>query len=204
MSRVLGQGGISLADTYDVDGSQVVVDELLAAEGVHLQENMGNRMWSERAVQFFLELSNGDVLQSVAWDIESTLGPNVIQRILNIQVIAESDRVERCGISLQDTNSEREIPLWAWETATDVSLPFRWSHDGAAAGEFILLQPRYNYLPNMMFPHGARSLIPRFVFRGIATAFGAGNIEVFALIQLARAEPTDRENSSYGLPVPGW
>jgi len=204
MSRALGQGGISLADTYDVDGSIVQVDELDAEEGVHLSHEMSTTIWSERAGQVFTQISNGDVLQTVVWDVFSAIGPNVIQRILNIQVISEADRIDHCGISLQDPDSEREMPLFVWDSGTDPAVPFRWSRDGGAASQFLLLQPAYNYSPEMMFRHGANKLTPRLVFRGLSTTFGAGNVEAFALIHLARAEPTDRVNSSFGLPVPGW
>jgi len=63
VAEIQGPGGESLAGTYDVKGSQVRVRTLLD-EDVHLSDEMGGRVFSQRLQSFIIILSSGTVAQN--------------------------------------------------------------------------------------------------------------------------------------------
>jgi len=206
--KILSQSGTSLADVYEIEGSIVGVEELDAQE-VKTVHEMGGQIFSERLQQFFIRMDNGDVLQSVAWDISAGAPPDSPNRILSISVHADvTARVSFCSIALSNFVTKREQVIWAWDSTIDNTKVCRWRDDAGAVANTNVLQPvNKQQLPALMIRTGDAQLMPHLLFRGQSLAFGAGNVECIAIVTLARANtrtPGAGEPSSHGLPLPSW
>lgn len=208
--KVLSQAGFSLADVYDIEGSIAGIDHVDTHE-VHLTHEMGGQVFSERLQSFFRLGRTGDINQNTNFDIDivGDLG-NAITRILSVFVMADTvARTNHCVISLSNNITGREIPIWSWDTADDGETQVRFVDDGAPAAVFFgLRQTGINRLPTLLTQVGSDKTMPRVFLRGATTGFGAGTVEVLALVHLAVASPgtpvPPGAPSSFGLPIPGW
>ena len=211
MSKILAQAGISLADVYDVEGSVVGVEQLLAQE-VSLVHEMGGQMFSERLGAFIIEISSGAIAQSTGWAIDTVVLPDAIHRLTAVSVIAEvAADVSNASLAIQEVggvNVGREIPIWVWNVIDDLEVGFRWSNDGAAVGNVVLLRPSQpQQIPTILPREGSGGQMPHLIFRGATGAFGAGTSTTFMLLHLMRplpSSPTPGEPKSHGLPIPSW
>jgi len=208
VSKILAQAGTSLADTYDIEGSIAGVENL-ESKDVHLFDEMGGRVHSERLLQFGLIADSTAVLQTVAWDIELGGFPDSINRLLSISVIATAvARTDFCSVAIRDSESLIDHVIWAWDAAVDVEKQVRWARP--TVGNQVLLEPANPILggaPTIIARTGASSTMPSLFFRGQSLTFGAGTIQVKALINIARPDPgapPPGAPSSHGLPIPGW
>lgn len=211
MSKILAQTGMSLADSYDVEGSICDISDLLTKEGVNLTQEMGATIVSERMQSSFLELRADGILQSVAFNVVSDPLPDCVNRLLGACVIgtfsATGTGVSACSLAIRDNVTGREYPFWAFDTVAGLESAIFWSDDGAAVAEVSIVEPTISSLPEMVFRQGAAKLMPSIVFRGEMVAFGAGTPDVIAMIHLGRASataPGAGEPRSHGLPMPGW
>jgi len=206
MPKILSQSGTSLADTYDVEGSIAGVDELNSRE-VSLVDEMGGRVFSERMLGFNIQIETAP-LQSVTFDASAGGIPDSPNRILSLGVTVESTGVvEDIQISIRNTDTAKEIPIFVWDVAQDVERTIRWVDDGDAAADVFYLVNALPSIPELMTRYGDRGLMGDFVMRGNTLAFGAGTEKIRGLIHLVRANrgnPAPGEPSSHGLPLPGW
>jgi len=207
-SRIQSQAGVSLADTYAVPGSIAGIERLETHE-VHLTHEMGGTIFSERLQGFLARAATGALLQNVNFNVELGVFPPSVNRILSVCVLADVvARTNHCVISIQNNVSGREMPIWWWDSADDGEQQVRWSDDGAAVAVFIALrQTGINRLPTLLTPLGDERQMGHVFFRGATSGFGAGNVSLTALINVARPNtgvPPPGEPSSFGLPLPSW
>jgi len=202
MSKVLARAGISLSSVYDVKGSIVGVEELLAKE-VHLVHEMGGQIFSERMVSTIQRTSTGAIAQNITWGntlASAGAGPS---RVLGIQVFADvASRLTMASVALRDPIAEREIPVWVWDATTDLDTDLRIDDDGTIANVQLLQSIHPGYLPSMLLGTDQRRRVNEIVFRGVTSGFGAGTVTVTAIIHSAFAELGGV--GSFGLPIPGW
>jgi len=205
--RILGQAGISLADSYDIEGSIVELGDLQTNE-VPVVHEMGATMFSERLSGELRRETTGAIAQSITWENLITDLPAVPGRILSIAVFSNaSTRISRATVSLRGLNQaglQQEMPIWGWDTTGGAVVNAILMDNGAAAGNLTMLTPQGGiHTPTMILgTTGPQSTIPDIAFRGITTAFGAGTVIVTLVIGLAFANVGGV--SSYGLPIPGW
>ena len=205
MTKILSQAGISLADVYDVEGSIAGVEQLLSRE-VSLVHELGATIFSERLNMQILRIPSGDIAQSVSWNDTVTMPASPPFRVLGVTVIVDTaGRTNRCNVSLRTPGQSREIPIWAWDSATaDSDMNVQLSDDGGAIALTIMHVPViYPFVvPSLGLGAQASQAMEEVVFRGAATGFGAGTVENIALVHVAF--PTLGGVSSRGLPLPGW
>jgi len=207
VAKILSQAGISLADVYDIEGSIAGTDELLSKE-VNLTHEMGGQIFSERLQSFLIKAQSGDILQSVVFAMNIASFPPTTNRLLGVSALVDtSGRLANLCVSIRDEVDFREYPIWNWDFNNDNEQVFRWSDDGAGVAEFFLLNTPTYRLPEMLIQEGTPKIMPSIQIRGTTNAFGAGTLETFVLIHVARpegAQPAAGEPSSFGLPLPSW
>ncbi len=206
MGKILSQSGKSLADVYDIKGSIAGVDELRSEE-VSLVHGMGETIFSERLVGEIRRMTTGDIAASATWDLTAVGGVGVY-RVVGVYVQADvGARTSLAQVSLRSARQGRELPIFVWDTANDVSSSIRILDNGAAIStDAALIQANpMPMLPMLGIADGQRLQVgDEIVFRGVASAFGAGTVEVIALIYLAEASVGAARLPSVGLPIPGW
>jgi len=206
-SVILGQAGKSLPDMYDVRGSQVDIEEL-DAHVIAAVHEMGAVINSERMGSSVVLLDDDAVLQSA--DVLATVALDAgITRILNCFVYTDvAGRLSDVSVWLQNAAGTREVPLFVWETTVDDELPIRLNNDGAIGG-FIAYRPTsfYPSLPMLAFGAGQRAQMPTLVMRGQTPGFGAGEVDIHAVVQIVSADVTGTGTgapSNIGLPLASW
>lgn len=205
--RVLAQAGTSLADVYDVEGSIVGVDEL-DSESVKTVHEMGGVIMSERYVGRIIQLTSGAIAQSIAFNINLTLGRH-LERILHWAVTSDvTARTQSLQLSLADISTagviSTDCPFWAWNTGSgdDIDKPIRLLLNGTVVNNRIF-ETRLGGFPTIASGSGQPGRpVNQLVFRGQSTAFGAGTVTLTALILVAAAQRTGP--GSGGLPIPSW
>lgn len=204
MGRILGQAGISLPDTYDVEGSEAQLEELVTKE-TQTVHDMASTIFSERVSGSIRRRATGALAQNITFEQLITGLPNTPFRILGLAVVASATaRLASVVVSARDPVLGREVPLWIWSNAAGTEVAVRWEDDGAPATNEFYLQPTvYNGLiPSMQFGSDQPGSIPDIAFRGITSGFGAGTVDTKLVLLIAFSEVAGI--SSFGLPIPGW
>jgi len=204
MVKVLSRAGVSLADTYDVEGSIAGIEQLESRE-VTLVHEMGSTIFSERYSGNIRNLSGGAVNQSTVWAKTIEDLPGFAFRVFGISVFVSAvDRITMASVAVRNPVSGREMPIWAWDVAVDVETRIQYSNDGAGASTTQFLTPRVlnTNLPHMMSGNKQPQHISSLVFRGVSSGFGAGTVTAIARIHIGFGQIGGI--SSKGLPIPSW
>lgn len=202
--KILGQAGISLADAYDIEGSEAGVSELLSRE-VQVVHEMGGVLMAERLTPDVRRITTGAILQNATWDLTLVTNLETPARILGVTVFFDTAaRVDRAQVSVRDVGAGRDFPIWAWNTAVDGVCITRMEAAGAGVANLQLMRPTLPPWgdPSMIFGSAQPQPNPDIVFRGLTTGFGAGTVTVQASIYTVHATPAGL--SSFGLPIPSW
>jgi len=209
MAKVLSQSGISLADTYAVEGSIAGVEELLTKD-VHLSHEMGGTIFSERLETNVTRLNPGAIAQNVTWAV-TLVPPDSPNRILGVCMIIDTTaRVTHASLAIGAVTGVRECPIWSWDIANDAEQAITISIDGATVGVEILMLPGFSLLPQMLTRSNGvleGNLMGNLIYRGLTAGFGAGTVLPLMFCLLARANqaiPDPGQPSSHGLPIPSW
>jgi len=200
--KILSQGGRSLADQYDVEGSIAGIDDLESRE-VTLVHEMGATLFSERMRTTFRS-SNVIASQSLAFIIPITNFPPHVSRILGIQVLTDDQtRLNDVQVSVTDpiAGGGQDFPIWVWEGTHRVA-------NVAMAGVTTLLgilQPE----PGSLIPtfvlgddQGSGGNMRNITLRGNTNAFGAGTVTTHLLVHFAFTFTGGV--SGFGSKVPSW
>lgn len=210
--KILGQSGRSLADSYDVEGSQVQIQNLEDRD-VHLVHEMGGTQFSERLSGQIFRLLFDDIAQNVTLGASFAGLPVTPFRLLGFQVLVEDAleaRVTRMTASLSSLDAAgtatQDIPFWAWDTTLGTSETVRVFDDGATAN-FDLLIPAPNnppQLPQLLTGSLQRGVVNGITVRGLTAGFGAGDVDITCLAYILFADALGEGLSSLGVPVPSW
>jgi len=209
MGKILSQSGISLADVYDVEGSIVGVETLLADE-VQVVHEMGATIMAERLQSFFLRLLPTAPAQNANFSVSSGDLPDCANRILGATMLipaANAGDVNNASLSIQNGRIDREILFSTWDLATDPEIDVRFNDDGAGVASFTLLRPLVHSMPSLITRLGLGQAMPVIRFSGSTTGFGAGTVPVMAIVHVCRPTPETPmagQPSSHGLPLPSW
>jgi len=210
MPKILSQAGISLADSYDIEGSIVGVDNL-DANNVALVHEMGATIQSERLETHVIQINSGVLEADDTFDIDITTIPDSINRILGIYVTVDvTARMDFCSVALRPRDLTADaFPLWSWDTDTDIEVDIRIMQGGTTANRLMLVPTeKAQYAFQVIMTRGGLGLaIPFISFSGVAKGFGAGELNAAAHVLLCRPDavtPAAGEPSSHGLPIPSW
>jgi len=215
VTKYQSQAGSSMADTYDTVGSKLDLDEINASQGVSIVENLGDRTMAERINTVLLGDSSDPTAASTDFNVNilgSTAVPgfDAVTRVLGCSVFvaaADASKVENWSLYVRDHTIGREMAIMAWDLADDGERRCVWNNDGGGAEDFLNLKPASHMIPTLLTRTGVSRVLPQLMFRGTMAAFGAGTVEAFIVVQLARAitaAPAPGEPSSHGLPLPSW
>ena len=210
--KVLGQAGTSLADVYDVEGSIAGVENL-DSNNVALQHEMGATIFSERLFGSIERIPSGALAQNIAFDVVVSTFPGVY-RVLGVVVLVDVlARLTLAQVSLRSSRQGREMPIFVWDTVNDIGSSIRTVENGAAsASTGILVQATPQHMPSLGMSQGQPLQAgDEIVFRGLTSGFGAGTVNITALIYVAAtglladaAGNLVAGLQSRGLPIPGW
>jgi hypothetical protein len=210
MPKILAQAGISLADSYDVEGSIVGVEDLNAGD-VSLIHEMGGTIMAERLQSFILRITPTAPAQNTNFSATSGELPDCANRILGAVVTiprANATDIQNCSLSIQNGSIDRQIPFWTFDVGLDVEARIRFDVDGAGIADITQLRPVGGIqLPTLVTRLGLGERMPNIRFNGSTTGFGAGTVAINAWVHICRPNPevpTPGHPSSHGLPLPGW
>lgn len=203
MPKVLSQSGISLADTYDVEGSIAGIDRLLSEE-VLLFHEMGGTLFSERFSTTVRRRSTGAIAQNITiGQIVSDL-PSPYYRIFGFTVFnANNDsaaRLTQLSIYGRDALANRETVLWRWNGAV---VDETFNVEGAVSTvEILVPDVAFTVAPQLMAGITQPQSVSAIVIRGLTAGFGAGTVEIVTLMHIGFVAIGGL--SSEGLPIPSW
>lgn len=205
MARILSQSGNSLADIYDVRGSIAGIDNL-ETKDLPITHEMGGTVFSERFSTQTLSEFVDDFAQNTGFNRTMTLPTNTpYLRIMSAAVFVDvTARITLASLSLID-EAGVEIPFWSWDSADDNETSVRHTVDGGAAATTIFLRPTQPYfgsIPGLIALAGQPLTTPTISFRGLSSGFGAGTVQITALLHVGF--PRQTGVSARGLPVPSW
>ena len=207
MPKVLSQAGITLSDVYDVEGSVVGIEQLVAQE-VRLEHEMGGTIFSERLSAAIRRQTTGAITQSTPFDLFMLNLPQGIYRILGVKVTADVvARVANVNLSVVGISATgalgQEMPFFVWDSGVDSEITLRTTDLGPAAANFVGLVTDRVQTPTIGVGDGQPQRVgPQIAMRGNSAAFGAGNVVVTAQVLIAFSQIEGI--SSIGLPIPGW
>ncbi len=200
--EIQSQAGVSLAEVYDVKGTQAPIETLKTAEGVNIVHEMGGTIFSERFSTTIRRRETGLISQSSNWDEVISNLPAGASRILGITVLSGGvSQIAVATVSLRDPISKRELPIWSW-VAGDLNQEMRMEDDGGGISNTGVAVAPFTNLPQILTGVGQPQRVPDIAFRGSTTAFGAGTVNIVLLVHIAFAAIGGI--SSTGLPIPSW
>jgi len=209
MAVIQGDAGASLAETYDVKGSQVRISELVDKE-VHLTDELGQRVFSERARFSVIEFQTSALAQNIAFNVEQGGIVDAPNRILGFECFGNNaSRLAHVSLAISNTITGREIPIWKWQLAVNdmTEMNVQWSEDGEAVATTINYATGMPFDPQLLLRMGLQSDMPSLIMRGITSGFGAGTQIITGVLTLLRPtslDPSPGEPSSHGLAIPSW
>ena len=204
MVKILSQAGNSLADMYDVVGSVAGIDQLETQE-LGIVHEMGATVFSERFRISTRRLETIATAQSLAFSAEITDLPDGVSRILGIQVFADNGaRVSTAQLSINDPIAERDFPLWVYDNVGGAEFrQARIEDDGTLVNRDFLMPILGPSTVPCFVTNGQSEREPEVIaLRGLTTAFGAGTVTLFALVNLAFTFTGGV--SARGARVPSW
>ncbi len=208
--KILSQAGASLADVYDVEGS-VVGLEALDVEDIKGVHELGGQIHSERLLSVLIQQNSTALAQNLTWNLTTGNFPDSIARLFGMALFVDTAaRVTSASVHITDSDTGREMPLFAWEAVTGLEIPTRWSNNGAAVATFQLLRPGVGapaQIPTLLTRMGGSRQTPTITFRGVTAGFGAGTVTCFLVYHIARPNrvvPVPGDPLSHGLPIPSW
>ena len=202
MVKILSQGGRSLADMYDVEGSIAGIDHLETHE-LPIVHEMGAVLFSERFRTTIRHITTGDIAQNITFNTELNTLPVAITRILGVQVVAtDGTRVSNCQLSVFNPVTDTDFPLWVLDGQNVQTMRLRVL---GTTGTFSLLVPE----PSLALPSFATGgtlqgtePVSQLRLRGVTTGFGAGTVEIIAVVYLGFTFTGGV--SAFGAHVPSW
>lgn len=202
--NVQSQAGVSIADVYDVKGSQAPIERVLTTEVAAVHE-MGQTIFSERSSGVIRRMSE-EAAQNINLGVEISDLPGGAFMLHGVQVLTDDvSRLTRVAVYARTrlpAGGERDFPIWVWDGVNSITV--RIIDNGASSANIPLLQPEpaFNTLPQLMLGSDQPQAIDTITMRGTTSGFGAGTVEVIVLMRISFAAIGGI--SALGLPVPSW
>jgi len=205
MVKILSRSGDSLADAYDVKGSIAGIEQL-NSQDVSLVHEMGATLASERFSTTIRQAVSGDINQSTVFSVTLSDLPSPYYKIQAVMVeVDTAARMTLASLTVEDPVNSREIPIWWWDSTTDIETRIRWKEDagGIATHQFLEAGAgNRHFIPQTIAGTGQPQSTRDLVFRGQSNGFGAGTVEASILIHIEFIQVGGI--SSRGLPIPNW
>jgi len=198
MGKILGSIPSALSGLLDIEGGQVLVDELREQEGVSLVYDIGQLIESETLRVATRSFDTGAINQSITSTATLTGMPQMC-RILGIDVLTDdATRVSQVtlfgdDIGLADaaaTNARCQL-MWNWVNAgRTLPRPGGYSAGDAALSTILLAEAADNNLlgPTPIFFNqqgvAQRSGHENLIIGVLSTGFGAGTVRVTGHVTL--------------------
>ena len=203
MVKILSQGGRSLADMYDVEGSIAGIDSIETRE-LPLVHEMGATLFSERFRTTFRRVTTGALNQNATSNLAITNMPEGISRILGVQVWADAAaRIASCAVAVNDpiAGGGQDFPIWVFDIGNSTLINVE---DLGAVAARDLLTPVIGLQIPTFLTTGTQGPLPmsEIDVRTTTTGFGAGTVTLFALIHFAFTYTGGV--SAFGARVPSW
>ncbi len=202
MVKILSQGGQSLADMYQVEGSIAGIEQLEPRE-VQLVHEMGATLFSERFRTTIRKAESAALSQNTDFDLLIANLPNAITRLLCVQVTADdASRINDAAVLIHQPSNASEVPVWVYSGTSRV---IRMRNFGLAPDPTDLLVGEVGALCVPSFVGGSDqgvNPVKDIFLRGRTTAFGAGTVQVRAFYFLGFTFTGGV--SSFGAHVPSW
>lgn len=197
--NVQSQAGVSVGDVYDVRGSQAPIERILTkdVQGTH---DMASTVFSERVSGFVRNIVITGVLQSANFDLVIADLPAGVSRIVGVVVNTDnSARLANVAVSVE--GGTRGMPIWVWNGNASTTVRFL---DGTVIdAELLPTIAAFNaWMHQMVIGDDQPQQMNRIALRGSTTAFGAGTVDITALISIEFAAIGGI--SARGLPIPSW
>jgi len=206
VAKARGQSGYSIADTYEVPGGVFKIGDIDDSQ-VSLTHDLASTIFAERFQTEMRVETTGSISQGTSWAHTISDLPGVPTRLLGLCVHADvTDRTTRASVVIQDSDTGQEIPIFFWDTATDIETQVRMADAGGLAQQEVL-QPTQAYfgIPMPTFVGGSLQVDPvcrNVIFRGTSADFGAGTVECILTMYLAHSQVC--KTTAKGLPIPSW
>jgi len=199
VSVIDGDAGKSLASQYDVKGSSIGVAELRDQDGVSLIHDMAAVISAERGTSGIrrILLNQGQSTTGLATITDLALNMSFLRNLfLGADVSTDWSRVT----ILAADEGGREIPIFNWSTGEPTTTGRIVDPTLGTAPEFFINQLPFNPLLLCGTSQPVNGIFRTINLRGQTTAFGAGTVDLVALLQI---EGTAIGGiSSYGVPLP--
>lgn len=206
MTKILGQTGVSLADTYNIEGSIAGIEEL-DSRSVNLVHEMGDTIFAERLSSRIVRVATAATAQNLTFAAVITGFPATAVRILGITLLGTVAELTRAAVmvrfdgALGTAGTEQEMPIWVWDEGTAQTV--RFIDNGTLANLNIMLPlANPNWFPNLITGPNQPEVVSQIVVRGLTAGFGAGTTVVTLLAHVLFAGTGGL--SSEGVPIPGW
>jgi len=211
MVKILSQGGRSLADMYDVEGSIAGIEQLETRE-LGIVHEMGATLFSERFRTAHRNSNSAALAQNTDFDLVIANLPGSITRLLGVQVLAtDGSRIDNAAVHLHNSVNANDFPVWAAQPKAAgmgvESVVIRVRAAGGAPDPLDLLVPAPFTLMLPNFTGGSNQpgqFATDLFLRGRTSGFGAGTVVIRAIYFLGFTFETGLRRGSFGAHVPSW
>ena len=207
MTKIQSRSGASLADIYDVQGSIAGIDQLETRE-LPIVHEMGATVLSERFTTRVFRVTTGLIAQNIEFAVEETSLPETPARLLGLQVFIDGTgaQITRCTVMGTDPTLGQDFPLWVLDSSSNTTESIVMEDAGASNTLQVLIPRSTITLAFPTFVGGKEQqdpMVSSVTLAGLTAGFGAGTVELIALLYLAFPR-RDGSVGSKGLPVPSW
>lgn len=205
MVKVLSQAGISLADTYDVEGSIAGIEQLLPNE-VQVVHDMATTLQGERISTTLIRAASAATAQNLAFSIlvpAAALPQNAFRILGAIMEVSVTSRLTHANVQLQGLAPTvvNAMPFVVWDGTNEDTIRFA---DAGTVADRIVLRPDPIYTQLPLFCCGIEQpeAVASVLMRGLTSGFGAGDVTVTLTLYVGLMAISGL--SSYGLAPPSW
>jgi len=205
--KILSKSGDSLADIYDVEGSQAGINELVSQD-VNLLHEMGSTIFSERIGGLIIAIPTNAQSQSTVVSVNFSQ-TSAHTRLIAMNVIAQpTGRLNRAQVSVTSppgapVGKSTDVPIWQWDSVGDSVEDIDVMVDAVILTDAVILRTeKPSILPLLLMGSDSPRPINTLSLRTSTAAFGAGTVITTMLLYFAF--PQLGGISSRGLPIPSW
>jgi len=199
--KILSQAGVSLSDLYDVQGSIVGIEELVARE-VSLVHEMGQTIFSERLAATSRNEQTAALDENTDFTLDASGPYDDPSRIIGVLCTTDTtNRLSVLSVTMHEAIGGSDMVLYVWD-GNEVNVRF---FSGSSIVTEIALPglPAFDRLP-VLLPSGQFGRDWKIRAVGRTSGFGAGTVKIRLHTTHLFPQTFGGALSSKGLPVPSW